>query len=493
MDLKLAEESANLAMEIRECLKPSCLGQGRGYAIPSDLIERIVEIVARTLPGISLGEWQLTEAGLRVWANQELCLKIAQTGVGNLLEERTKGEVLTQEFRRRLAPGLFSPPKALEEVCGGLMEGAYCDPALVCTLLTSIPLPTLYWSAEQSRSFNGEVSDIRERRRNPMVRAIVFLDQEPVASPQFLNVGELYRLSFRLQGLDWPENAPRLRINLNTTCPSEAYTVSHFVMDKPPEAADGLFEGEVTGNISFKSKLSSLIDDLVFTVHCAFETPEGHLEETPVIGYNELRIKVIDNPRWLPTSERTPLDQRIVELTEALVGDHPSVQQELPHLFPVLQALGRICAVYAQEAAFKARTNVSEKEFQEKVLHDLRMRLDPSEVQEHSQQAGGITDIKYRGVIVELKVEQENGERSHLAQKYGRQVTQYAGVEGKQVSVLLILDLTEKVTPPGDIKNDILVADVPTHGSESGPQEFPSKVFVFVVNGNTRNPSSYSR
>ena len=161
MDLKLAEESAKLAMEIRECLKPSGSGQGRGYAIPSDLIERIVEIIARTLPGTALGEWQLTAAGLRVLANQELGLKIAQTGEGNLLEERTKGEVLTQEFRRRLAPGLFSPPIALEEVCGDLLEGAYCDPALMCTLLTSIPLPTLYWSAEQSRSFNGEVSDLR--------------------------------------------------------------------------------------------------------------------------------------------------------------------------------------------------------------------------------------------------------------------------------------------------------------------------------------------
>ena len=133
------------------------------------------------------------------------------------------------------------------------------------------------------------------------------------------------------------------------------------------------------------------------------------------------------------------------------------------------------------------------REFQQKVVHDLRMRLDPSEVQEHSQQAGGITDIRFRGVIVELKVEDDNGERSYLAQKYGGQVTQYAGVEAKQVSVLLILDLTEKVNPPGDIKNDIFLTDVPTHGAGAVPQEFPSKAFVFVVNGNTRNPSSYSR
>ena len=114
-------------------------------------------------------------------------------------------------------------------------------------------------------------------------------------------------------------------------------------------------------------------------------------------------------------------------------------------------------------------------------------------MQEHPQQAGGITDIRFRGVIVELKVENENGERERMARKYTRQVTQYAGVEARQVSVLLILDLTEKVNPPGDIRNDILLYNVPTHGTTDVPPKFPSKAFVFVVNGNTRNPSSYSR
>ena len=435
----------------------------------------------------------MTAADLRVLANQEDCLRIARTGEGNLLEERAKGEVFTQEFRRRLIPDKFSPPRGLEEARRALLEGANCDPDLLCILLESIPLPTLYWSAEQPRSSRGEMSGEPVPRQNPMVRAIVFLDQEPVASPQFLNQGDLYRLTFRLQGIGWPEDAFRLRINLNTTCPSEVYTVSGFAMDKPTNVADGQFEGEVTGHISFKSKQSNLLDELVFTVHAAFEAQEGHLNEIPVIGHNGLRIKVIDTPIWLPTPERTPLDQRIAGLIETLIGENPSVQQELPDLFPVLQALGRICAVYAQEAAFKARTNVSEKKFQQKVVHDLRMRLDPSEVQEHSQQAGGITDIRFRGVIVELKVEHENGERSYLAQKYSGQVTQYAGVEGKQVSILLILDLTEKVNPPGDIKNDISLSDVSTHGASDVRQEYPSKVFVFVVNGNTRNPSSYSR
>ena len=493
LDLKLADESAKLAIEIKAVLKRSGSGQGDAAGVLHDMIERVEDIIRCTSPGMPPKEWELTAAGLRVLASQEDSLRIARTGESDLLEERARGEVFTQEFRRRLSPDLFSPPRVLEEARRGLLEGTNCDAALLCILLASIPLPTLYWSAEQPRPSFGGLSEKPAPRQNPMVRAIVFLDQEPVASPQFLNQGVLYGLTFRLQGLGWPDNAVRLRVNLNTTCPPEVYAVSDFAMDRPTDIADGQFEGKVTGHISFQSKQSNLLDDLVFTVHAALETEERHLMEIPVIGHNELRIKVVDTPSWLPTTETTPLHQRIVGLIEALIGEHPSIQQELPDLFPVLQALGRICAVYAQEAAFKGRTNVSEREFQEKVVHDLRMSSPTSEVQEHSQQAGGITDIRFRGVIVELKVEDENGERSYLAQKYSAQVTQYAGVEARQVSILLILDLTEKANPPGDIKNDIFLSDVPTHGASAVPQEFPSKVFLFVVNGNTRNPSSYSR
>ena len=491
MDLKLADESAQLANEIKGVLKRGSSGQRAGTGIPRDLIERIETIIVSTLPGVSQREWELTAAGLRVLTNQDDCSRIARTGEGNLQEERARGEVFTQEFRRMLSPDLFSLPKGLEQARRALLEGVGCDPALLSTFLESIPLPTLYWSAEQPRPSFGELSEETVPSQNPMVRAIVFLDQEPVASPQFLNQGVLYRLTFRLQGLGWPDNAVRLRVNLNTTCPSELYSVSEFAMDRTTDMIDGRFNGEVTGHISFQARQSNLLDDLVFTVHAALVTEEKELIEIPVIGHNELRIKVVDSPTWLPTAETTPLHQRIVELIEALIMQHPSVQHELPALFPVLQALGRICAVYAQEAAFKGRTSVSESEFQQKVVHDLRMSLDPSEVQEHPKQAGGITDIRFRGVVVELKVENENGKRSHLAEKYCRQVTQYAGVEARQISVLLILDLTEKVNPPGDIKNDIFLTDVPTHGA-SAPH-FPSKAFVFVVNGNTRNPSSYSR
>jgi hypothetical protein len=122
----------------------------------------------------------------------------------------------------------------------------------------------------------------------------------------------------------------------------------------------------------------------------------------------------------------------------------------------------------------------------------LRLKLG-QDVQEHPNQAGGYTDIRYRGIVVELKVEHENGDRKYIGERYSAQAAQYQSVEGRQVSIVLVLDLTPKNNPPSDIRNDILLVDIPTHGGGDSEKQYKSKAFVFVVNGNMKKPSEYSR
>ena len=38
-----------------------------------------------------------------------------------------------------------------------------------------------------------------------------------------------------------------------------------------------------------------------------------------------------------------------------------------------------------------------------------------------------------------------------------------------------------------------MLTDVETHGGEREAKKFPSKAFVFVINGNMKSPSAYSR
>jgi hypothetical protein len=255
---------------------------------------------------------------------------------------------------------------------------------------------------------------------------------------------------------------------------------------------NGEYQGELAGQIKFNSGQSSLLDDLVFTVRGAFEKSDGDFMELPVIGHNELRLRVVNEDRHPLMTGNRRLDRHIEELTAKLYSDCPRVRDEMPELLEMLQALTRLHATYAQEAIYKGQSDVSESEFQTTVLRDLRNMLG-QEVQEHPSQAGGITDIRYRGVIVELKLETKNGDREHISKKYTAQSVQYAGVEARQVSILLVLDLTSKDKPPGDIRNDIILTDVETHGGNGGAKKFPSKACVFVINGNMKNPSIYSR
>ena len=136
--------------------------------------------------------------------------------------------------------------------------------------------------------------------------------------------------------------------------------------------------------------------------------------------------------------------------------------------------------------------DTTEKDFQPIVRDEMRRKLG-TDVTEHPGQAGGIPDIRYRGVIVELKVEKGACDRETICTKYREQPTQYAASEARQVSIVLILDLTEKALPPGDIRDDIRLIDVPTHGGLDATKKYPSKAFIFFLNGNLRSPSSYSK
>lgn len=60
------------------------------------------------------------------------------------------------------------------------------------------------------------------------------------------------------------------------------------------------------------------------------------------------------------------------------------------------------------------------------------------------------------------------------------------------MSILLVLDLTQKDKPPGDLRNDVLLVDVPTHGGNDEDKKYLSKALVIVVNGNIKSPSDYS-
>jgi hypothetical protein len=151
----------------------------------------------------------------------------------------------------------------------------------------------------------------------------------------------------------------------------------------------------------------------------------------------------------------------------------------------VLGGFGSIAASALRDATFAA--NTSEREFQAEATRLLRMRPEiGGDLHGHPEAAGGITDLTFRDVPIELKVENDQILYPKDFAKYFNQITAYALGLGKRIALLSVLESCIKSSPVGNIEEDI---DVLPHrvGNSS------VAIIVVVVRGGLPKPSSYSK
>ena len=337
-----------------------------------------------------------------------------------------------------------------------------------------------------------DLSNNDNELQSPLVRLTAFIDRSPLVSPQLLKSQLSYSLNFKIRGVVWHKESEKLHLRLLSTYPTTDYTVSTFILQKPTNIEGYDYQGELNGQIQFRVAQSILSDNIFFSIECTFELSDGSFQGVPIIGCNQFEFRVDDPSNPLSNSGYSRLDLHVAQLLRNLLHNNPNIQDEMEELLPVLESLTCLLGSYAQGAVFKETATMREATFQKEILRDLRLKLG-QDVKEHTGQSGGFVDICYRGVIIELKVERTNGDRQHICQTYTKQSTQYEGVESRQVSIVLVLDLTSKDNPLGDNRDNIFLVDVPTHGGDNTTKKYPSKAFVFIVNGNIKSPSDYSK
>jgi hypothetical protein len=130
---------------------------------------------------------------------------------------------------------------------------------------------------------------------------------------------------------------------------------------------------------------------------------------------------------------------------------------------------------------------MSEQQFQNKVSEMLRNRGDIGEhLQGHPEAAGGITDLTFRDIPIELKVENGKVLFPKDFSKYFDQTAAYSIGLGKRIGVLSVLEASPKSAPVGVIEDDIKVFVHQTGQSSI-------VIVVIVIRGGFPKPSSYSR
>lgn len=360
----------------------------------------------------------------------------------------------------------------------------------------AIPVPPFLDEVELIRTAPGSASSAAaledEGPRGPFaIRAMLTLDGKPWANSQRLQPGIFYSIELVVTVPIWPKGTDRLVIDFVTTLPSELYRANHFMLEKPD---DGVAELTAKGHVEFRSAQSLLSDPVLLQLRANFRSSadEKLVTGATIIGYHKLRARIADPRQMTVLSKYRALDLRIVDIVEDVRNLPCLDEQHLQDFVTTLAAVANYMGICAQSAVYRAGEKIPEAEFQKRLLIHLRGQLG-EEVIEAPKQAAGITDIKFRSVTIELKVEESVADRAQMLVGYENQPTQYASGTGAQLGILCVLDLTEKDAPPAPTQNNLVVLTPKLHGFPAGNAPSPTRIVGVIIDGNLRSPSSYSR
>lgn len=371
------------------------------------------------------------------------------------------------------------------------------DVAIVAKNIRSIPVPVFLAVKYSDRLNNGQnESDevqIEELSKDPFVIKVMYtIDGKAWPNTLVVEAGIIYDIFASISISGWPENADYLIFDYVSTLDRALYNISILRIERPAENL--LKEFKVKGQIEFPVGQSLLSDPVLIKVIGAFRSTKNSEISFPVtiVGYDQLRVRISDRTKVPILSRYKSIDSKILEIMNEIRQTIPKIDPG--HLDDFLTALGAIAnfmGVSLQEATYREGCVIHEKHFQRDLLRHMRLALG-DEVKEAPKQGGGPTDIQYRTITIELKVEKNINDHTVLAKKYLAQPAQYSSAGGAQLGIVCILDLTEKNNPPANPQNNITLETPQLHGFEGREAQYPTKLAVVIIDGNLKLPSDYS-
>lgn len=191
--------------------------------------------------------------------------------------------------------------------------------------------------------------------------------------------------------------------------------------------------------------------------------------------------------------EREPLtgfpegDRAVLAVRDSVRAISPAVSDaQIESLLLVVRRLASVAGA-AQQGHYFAKP-ISEGEFQRELLQQLRSDSQlGAEVAEGAKSAGGITDISFRGIPIELKVEARKAIMLDAAADYFDQARQYAAGNAQRLSVVCVLECAKKTAPPPGLAGDV---GFRLNTSPDGKCHTP--LVVVIIRGNLPRPSDHS-
>lgn len=349
-------------------------------------------------------------------------------------------------------------------------------------------LPLLLFAnprAQDSGGLSIPVSNGSSDEPEKLETTVAFLkfdvDGEPAKHWNYLKPGTSYDLTIEVRVSNWPKDATVLSLMPVTVDIRERNWLPDFRFEKPE--GNGPFTLTGTGRAILEVAHSFGSRPYEFLYAAEFDDT-SNCRDVAIVGHRRLLLEGSDVASN-PLTGFSNVDRQLLSIRDKLRAFPGLHSEDVANTMVVLGGLGNIAAQALKGGLFEAGT--SEKQFQSKASEMLRNRIDIGEhLQGHLEAAGGITDLTFWDIPIELKVENNKVLYPKDFSKFFDQTAAYSIGLGKQIGVLSVLEATPKSTPIGVIEDDI---EFFVH--QAGQSSIV--IVVVIVRGGFPKPSSYSR
>ena len=357
-------------------------------------------------------------------------------------------------------------------------------PLLEELLSITLPLPLFAATYTSRPSKKAEGDDVPPPP--PPVAVIAFtIDGEPLADSTIVlpNVAHDLGVSVRLS--EWPPWATSMTLSPLTVEEPEVFKLPSFDFEVATLENPTDFSG--TGRMLLAVPQSIRSRPLQFAYQARFR-PTSPSERVLLEGQRRFEIRSHD-ARSQPTTGYVEVDVRLLELNNQLRSFPGVSDKDREDFLTLYAAVGAIAGRSLQDNLFK-KGRWTEDKWQDWLIAQLRARPEiGSALEVHPEAAGGITDLSFHRVRLELKAEPDHFVSQEDARGFVPQTAQYVVGSDKRLGVLAILASSPKTDAPGNVGNDLFLEAL----SDPGGGPIPTLVGVAIVRGNLARPSDLSR
>jgi hypothetical protein len=353
-----------------------------------------------------------------------------------------------------------------------------------CSKLAAVPLPIGVFGEYTSGSFRDmTVPPHAEPQRAKLSVAFLefLINGTPVQEIHHLPPNILHDIDIEVRVSDWPAEAERLVLKPISVEPASTYEMPEFEFARPVGPPPFSLRRNGRGQLKVPQHISAR--PLEFRYLAEF-LPTSVSQPIDVMGQRTMRLEGIDWRKY-PQTGYPSVDAKLLEVRNQLRATPGITDTDLQDALKILVQLGKLAGQAVQDALFDGE--ISEAEFQRFVRQFLRG--DPSigaELEEQARVAGGLTDLSFRGIRIELKSESRRELLLVDCQNYTGQAASYAAGTGKHIGILCVLDCTKKARAPFPPDSGMGVLSVQGNGAAV-------QIVTVLVQGNFSRPSDLSK